>query len=61
MRHGIVHCQITRPEKKKKIADLNLHVYAQSIFLDYDIHMVRDRVGEELAGSASCAVPTVHA
>ena len=51
-RHGIVHCQITRPDQLKKIAELGLHVYAQSIFLDYDIHMVRERVGEELAQSS---------
>ena len=48
-RHGIVHCQITRPDQLKKMADLSLHIYAQSIFLDYDIHMVEDRVGPELA------------
>ena len=51
-RHGIVHCQITRPDQLQKIADLNLHVYAQSIFLDYDLHIVKDRVGEELASSS---------
>lgn len=51
-RHGIVHCQITRPEQLQKIAELGLHVYAQSIFLDYDIHMVRERVGESLARSS---------
>ena len=51
-RHGIVHCQITRPDQLQKIADLGLHIYAQSIFLDYDIHMVKDRVGEELANSS---------
>lgn len=51
-RHGIVHCQITRPEQLKKIADLQLHVYAQSIFLDYDINIVEARVGDELAASS---------
>lgn len=51
-RHGIVHCQITRPDQLQKIADLKLHVYAQSIFLDYDLHIVEDRVGEELASSS---------
>ena len=48
-RHGIVHCQITRENQLRKIAQLGLHVYAQSIFLDYDIHIVNDRAGEELA------------
>lgn len=51
-RHGIVHCQITRPDQLQKIADLQLHVYAQSIFLDYDLHIVEDRVGRELAKSS---------
>ena len=51
-RHGIVHCQITRPDQLKKIEDLNLHVYAQSIFLDYDIHIVEDRAGEKLASTS---------
>ena len=51
-RHGIVHCQITRPDQLQKIAQMGLHIYAQSIFLDYDIHMVKDRVGEELAASS---------
>lgn len=51
-RHGVVHCQITRPDQLKKIAELNLHVYAQSIFLDYDIHIVKERVGEELASTS---------
>lgn len=51
-RHGIVHCQITRPDQLKKIRELNLHVYAQSIFLDYDIHMVEKRVGAEMASSS---------
>ena len=51
-RHGIVHCQITRPDQLERIAKLGLHVYAQSIFLDYDLHIVEDRVGRELAVSS---------
>ena len=51
-RHGIVHCQITRPDQLQKIAELGLHVYAQSIFLDYDINIVEKRVGEELAATS---------
>ena len=51
-RHGIVHCQITRPDQLEKIAALELHVYAQSIFLDYDLHIVEERVGKELAESS---------
>lgn len=51
-RHGIVHCQITRPDQLDTIAALGLHVYAQSIFLDYDIHIVEQRAGRELAQSS---------
>lgn len=51
-RHGIVHCQITRPDQLKKIVDMNLHIYAQTIFIDYDSRIVRQRVGDELAGSS---------
>ena len=51
-RHGIVHCQISRPEQLDKIAELKLHVYAQSIFLDYDIHMLPLRISEKLAESS---------
>lgn len=51
-RHGIVHCQITRPEQLERMAALGLHVYAQSIFLDYDIRIVESRVGRELAKSS---------
>lgn len=51
-RHGIVHCQITRPDQLERMARLNLHIYAQSIFLDYDIHIVEARAGKELAASS---------
>ncbi len=51
-RHGIVHCQISRKEQLERIARLNMHVYAQTIFLDYDIHIVEDRVGQELADTS---------
>lgn len=51
-RHGIVHCQITRPDQLERIRRLGLHVYAQSIFLDYDNHIVEQRAGKELASSS---------
>ena len=51
-RHGIVHCQITRPDQLERISRLHLHVYAQSIFLDYDIHIVEARVGSVLASTS---------
>ena len=51
-RHGIVHCQITRPDQLERMAKMGLHIYAQSIFLDYDIHIVRERAGDALADSS---------
>ena len=51
-RHGIVHCQISRGDQLDKMAQMKLHIYAQSIFLDYDIHIVEKRVGEELAATS---------
>lgn len=51
-RHGIVHCQITRPDQLERMAQLGLHIYAQSIFLDYDIRMVESRVGKALASTS---------
>ena len=51
-RHGIVHCQISRAEQLDKIAQLNLHAYIQSIFLDYDNHIIEARVGKDLAATS---------
>lgn len=49
LRHGIVHCQITTKKLLEKFRKWNLHAYIQSIFLDYDNHIVEKRVGEERA------------
>ncbi len=51
-RHGIVHCQITRPDQLDRMVRLNLHCYAQTIFLDYDIKIVEERIGKERAQSS---------
>lgn len=51
-RHGIVHCQITRPDQLEKFADMSLQAYIQSIFLDYDIHIVEQRIGVARAKSS---------
>ena len=48
-RHGIVHCQITSKGQVLKFRELGLLAYTQPIFIDYDMHIVRDRVGDELA------------
>lgn len=52
LRHGIVHCQITDEDLLNRIKELNLLVYAQPIFLDYDLHIVEDRVGKELSSTS---------
>ena len=51
-RHGIVHCQISRQDQLERMIRLNTHIYAQSIFLDYDNHIVEDRVGKDLASTS---------
>lgn len=49
LRHGIIHCQITDEEILNRIKELNVITFIQPIFIDYDMHIVNDRVGKELA------------
>ena len=51
-RHGIVHCQITDQAQVRAFRELELIAYVQPVFLDYDIHIVRDRVGQALADTS---------
>ena len=51
-RHGIIHCQIMRPDQYQRMKALDLHAYIQSIFLDYDIGIVHQRVNPLLASSS---------
>ena len=53
-RHGVVHCQVSRADQLERITALHMHVYAQSIFLDYDNHIVLNRIGPELASTSYC-------
>ncbi|MBR5267293.1 MAG: amidohydrolase [Lachnospiraceae bacterium] len=53
-RHGIVHCQITDKEQIRRFKELDVIAYIQPVFIDYDMHIVFDRVGKEL-GSTSYA------
>lgn len=48
-RHGLVHCQITRMDQIEEMGKNNILGLVQPIFLDYDISIVQDRVGKELA------------
>ena len=59
LRHGIVHCQITSYEQLERITKLKIPVMYQPIFLDYDIQIMEDRVGKELA-STSYAFNTLY-
>ncbi len=49
LRHGIVHNQITTKNQLERIVSGGIAVMAQPVFLDYDLHIVKKRVGEELA------------
>ena len=51
-RHGIVHCQVTRTDQLDRIERLGLHVYAQSVFLDYDDHIVGRLLAPQLYRSS---------
>ncbi|MCI5773668.1 MAG: amidohydrolase [Erysipelotrichaceae bacterium] len=44
--NGLVHVQITRPEQLQRIIDNKLHCYIQSIFIDYDGTILKQRVGK---------------
>ncbi len=52
LRSGLIHHQITDLDLLKKAAEHNLHVFYQPIFLHYDLHIVQDRVGKELASTS---------
>ena len=51
-RHGVIHCQVSRPDQLERIHRMQLHVYAQSIFLDYDNHIVTRVLPPKLAESS---------
>ena len=51
-RDGIVHCQVSREDQLRRIAELGLCVYAQSVFLDYDNHIVEELVPEAIAATS---------
>ncbi|MCI7404570.1 amidohydrolase [Pyramidobacter sp.] len=53
-RHGVVHCQITDRRQVERFRELDAIAFIQPIFIDYDMHIVFDRVGKEL-GSTSYA------
>ncbi|NLC97041.1 MAG: amidohydrolase [Erysipelotrichaceae bacterium] len=46
LRNGIIHCQITNIPILNSFKDNNILAYVQPIFLDYDWHIVKERVGD---------------
>lgn len=52
MRHALVHCQITDKPLLERIAKLGILAMYQPIFLDYDMHVVEDRCGKEMASTS---------
>lgn len=51
-RHSIIHCQITDRDMLNRIAEDNIPIFYQPVFLNYHSHIVVDRVGEELASTS---------
>ncbi len=51
-RSGLVHVQLTRPDQLERMQKLKLHSYVQTVFLDYDSHIVHARAGDTLAASS---------
>ncbi len=52
VRSGVVHIQLTRPDQLLRMKELGLHAYVQTIFIDYDSHIVHQRAGEALASTS---------
>lgn len=51
-RHGIIHCQVTNPTQLERMKQLDLIAYIQPIFLNYDLKIIDDRLGEKRAATA---------
>ena len=52
LRHGLIHCQITDEALVRRIAEKDILVFAQPIFLDYDMQIVEELCGKELASTS---------
>lgn len=60
LRHAVVHCQITDSELLDRIARDDVLVFAQPIFLDYDMNIVEKLRGKELASASSALHPSAQ-
>ena len=52
LRHGVVHCQVSRKDQLQRMIDMKLHIYVQSIFLDTDTYFIKDRLSDNLIYSS---------
>ena len=52
LRHALIHCQITDEGLLTRIAEKGILVFAQPIFLDYDMNIVEELCGKELASTS---------
>lgn len=52
LRHGIVHCQITDISILQRINALDILVFAQPIFIDYDMHIVSNLCDKKLISTS---------
>ena len=48
-RHGIVHCQVTDKAMIKRFKELDVVAFIQPVFIDYEMHIIYERVGKDLA------------
>lgn len=59
LRWGVVHVQITGRDLLERFRSQNIVAYIQPVFLEYDLHIVEERVGKTLAAT-SYAFETLH-
>ena len=52
LRHALIHCQITDEALLDRIAEKDILVFAQPIFLDYDMNIVEELCGSELTSTS---------
>jgi predicted amidohydrolase YtcJ len=52
LRHGVIHCQITRHGDLKRIAKNHVLALVQPVFLADDLHILENRVGPDLAATS---------
>lgn len=59
LRHSVIHCQITDKPLLERFKNKGILAQVQPIFIHYDMHIVKNRVGEELADT-SYAFGSMH-